>query len=418
MALWNVSGRVVNDADEGVRIPEHALRLPEYNLSYQYDQPVQWESWQGGDTPQGVQRSAPGYIPQLLAWADASEAGTLKPYERAAWEELQSQARAVPLRDVSGAYGGWGAKPDDPTGQRLLNVNSPDIGTFMLTVREKMKNGTATPQERSLFQETARTAADWDFRASVPQESDANPFGMGDQLFGALFTLGLGATGGLAAAPLLAGGASLGTTLGSLGTLAGTAGSIGNLVAPAIDQDWWSRLTQGLGAAGGIAGGVGGLANLWGTGIQGLGDAARLASNAGRVVGGVGGLADSDWLRQGAGYLSAAGGLGSGAETLSTMLGSGVTDLTDAARLARGLGQVGGAVGQVTGNRPLGQAAGVLGLGGRLGSGVQGLLGAAGQAQQRGTAPVPRTMNDTDWLRWQGNQGPWHQNATPVLWNL
>ena len=124
-------------------------------------------------------QGATGYIPQLLAWADAAEAGTLKPYEREQWEQLQSQARAVPLRDLSGAYGGWGAKPDDPTAQRLLNVNSPDIGNFMLTVREKMKSGTATPQERALFQETARTAADWDFRASSPQESDANAFGLG-----------------------------------------------------------------------------------------------------------------------------------------------------------------------------------------------------------------------------------------------
>ena len=177
-------------------------------------------------------------------------------------------------------------------------------------------------------------------------------------------------------------------------------------------------MTQGIGAAGGIAGGVGGLANLWGTGIQGLGDAARLASSAGRVVGGVGGLADSDFLRQGGGYLGAAGGLGSGANTIADVFGGNVSDLTDAARLASGLGQVGGAVGQVTGNRPLQQASSLLGLGGRLGGGVQGLLGAAGQAQQRGAAPVPRTMNDADWLRWQGNQGPWQQNATPVLWNL
>ena len=57
-------------------------------------------------------------------------------------------------------------------------------------------------------------------------------------------------------------------------------------------------------------------------------------------------------------------------------------------------------------------------MGGRLGGGVQSLLDSAGQAQQRGTAPVPRTMGDTDWLRWQGNQGPWQQNATPVLWNI
>ena len=52
-----------------------------------------------------------------------------------------------------------------------------------------------------------------------------------------------------------------------------------------------------------------------------------------------------------------------------------------------GLGQVGGAVGRVTGNRPLQQVSGLLGMGSRLGGGVQGLLGAAGQAQQRGMQP-------------------------------
>jgi hypothetical protein len=152
---------------------------------------------------------------------------------------------------------------------------------------------------------------------------------------------------------------------------------------------------------------------VWGTGIQGLGDAARLASSAGRVVGGVGSLADSDWLRQGAGYLSAAGGLGSGANTIADVFGGGVSDLTDAARLASGLGQVGGAVGSLTGNRTLQQASSLLGLGGRLGGGVQNLLGAAGQAQQRGTAPVERTMTDQDWLRWHQQQQP-----QSVLWNL
>ena len=67
---------------------------------------------------------------------------------------------------------------------------------------------------------------------------------------------------------------------------------------------------MGLGAAGGIAGGIGGLANLWSTGVQSLGDAARLASNAGRVVGGVGAIADNDVLRQAGGWLGTAGQLG------------------------------------------------------------------------------------------------------------
>ena len=132
------------------------------------------------------------------------------------------------------------------------------------------------------------------------------------------------------------------------------------------------------------------------------------------MVGGIGTLADSDVLRQGGGYLGAAGQLGSGAQTIADVFGGGVSNLTDAARLASGLGQVGGAVGRVTGNRPLQQVSGLLGMGARLGGGVQGLLGAAGQAQQRGVqpqaAPVPRTMNDTDWLGQNWRPGPWQQN--------
>ena len=61
---------------------------------------------------------------------------------------------------------------------------------------------------------------------------------------------------------------------------------------------------MGLGAAGGIAGGIGGLANLWRHRRQSLSDAARLASNAGRVVGGVvAAVADNDALKQAGGYL-------------------------------------------------------------------------------------------------------------------
>jgi hypothetical protein len=55
---------------------------------------------------------------------------------------------------------------------------------------------------------------------------------------------------------------------------------------------------------------------------------------------------------------------------------------------------VAGAAGKATGNRPLQQAAGLLGLGSRLGGNVQGLLGQANQAQQRG-----RALTDEDWLR-------------------
>ena len=231
--------------------------------------------------------------------------------------------------------------------------------------------------------------------------------------------VGLGASGGLAAAPLAAGGAGLSTTLGSLGSLAGTAGQVGGLIGQGTGQEWLADLGKYLGAAGGIAGGVGGLSNLWSSGINSLGDAARLASNAGRVVGGIGTLADSDVLRQGAGYLGAAGQLGSGVETIRDVFGGGVSNLTDAARLASGFGQVGGAVGRVTGNRPLQQVSGLLGLGSRLGGNVGGLLGAAASsaACSRGSAPVQRTMNDQDWLGQNWQPGPWQQPQS-ALWNL
>ena len=162
----------------------------------------------------------------------------------------------------------------------------------MLALRDKMQAGTATPQEKALYGQVRGMAEDWDYRATAPQESDANAFGLGNNLFDALFMVGLGASGGLAAAPLAAGGAGLGTTLGSLGSLAGTAGQVGGLIGQGTGQDWLADLGKYLGAAGGIAGGVGGLSNLWSSGIDSLGDAARLASNAGRVVGGIGTLAD------------------------------------------------------------------------------------------------------------------------------
>ena len=278
------------------------------------------------------------------------------------------------------------------------------------------------------------------------------PSVLGNNLFDALFVLGLGATGGLAGGALAAGAGGLGSTLGSLGTLAGTAGSLGNLVAPAVDAEWFSRLTQGLGAAGGIAGGVGGLTNLWSTGINSLGDAARLASNAGRVTGGLGTLSDSDVLRQAGGYLGAAGQLGGGVDTLSNVLGGGVKDLTDAARLASGVGQVAGAAGRVTGNRPLQQAAGLLGLGGRW---VATCRACSGQRTRRSSAayrhpqpgpphhgrcrlaaldgttrpvagacgatirplePLGREWSMAEWWEWTGEPGPWQANEAPDLW--
>jgi hypothetical protein len=342
--------------------------------------------------PEGDQQAIsynPGYAEELLALRGKVESGQASAWDREWFQQQVNAAMGIPLRDVSRlTYNAGDEAPDRVSG------GSPDLGRLLLTLQDRMRSGTATPQERDLFKTTYTNLANQHWRASVPQESDAQPFGIGDNLIGALGTLALGATGGLAAAPLAAGGAGLTTTLGSLGTLAGVAGTAASTLGSEMDEEWLQKLGLGLGAAGGIAGGVGGLAKLWSSGVTSLSDAARLASTAGRVVGGVGAVADNDVLREAGGWLGTAGQLGSGVDTISNVFGDGVGNLTDAARLASGVGQVAGAAGKATGNRPLQQAAGLLGLGSRLGGNVQGLLGQANQAQQRG-----RALTDEDWLR-------------------
>ena len=353
-------------------------------------------TWSGYGVPGGADLGldySTGYLPGLLDLRAAVQSGAATAQERERYARQVQQAQAIPLRDVSGLTYDAGSSG---TGQTLSGA-SPDLGGIMLQLAEKLEKGTATAQERDLFRTTESLLRDQNWRASVPQPSDAfNP--LGDQFFGALGTLALGATGGLAAAPLAAGGAGLTTTLGSLGTLAGIGGTAAGALGQEMDIDWLRKAGLGLGAAGGIAGGIGGLANLASTGVNSLSDAARLASNAGRVVGGVGRLSNNDILRQAGGYLGMAGQLGGGVDTIANVLGGeGVNSLTDAARLARGLGQVASVAGRVTGNRPTQQASQMLGLAstlGSLGGGVGGLLSAA-QGVQRGAVPFA----PVDWLR-------------------
>ena len=346
-------------------------------------------------TPEGDQQAvsySPGYAIDLLNLRQRVQQGQATPLEREEYARQARAARAVPMRDVSALTFNAGDEAPD-----RLSGGSPDIAHIMLTLEDKLRQGTATPQESDLFKTAYSLLADQHWRASVPQASDAfNP--LGDQFFGALGTLALGATGGLAAAPLAAGGATAATTLGSLGTLAGIGGTAAGALGQEMDIDWLRKAGLGLGAAGGIAGGIGGLANLASTGVNSLSDAARLASNAGRVVGGVGRLSNNDVLRQAGGYLGMAGQLGGGIDTMANILGGqGVNSLSDAARLARGLGQVASVAGRVSGNRPTQQASNMLGLAstlGSLGGGVRGLLGAA-QGVQRGAVPFA----PVDWLR-------------------
>ena len=78
-------------------------------------------------------------------------------------------------------------------------------------------------------------------RQSAPQESDANPFGLGDNLFGALFTLGLGATADSRRPRWRRVARRLGTTLGSLGTLGRHGGQVGGMIGGATGQDWLAQ---------------------------------------------------------------------------------------------------------------------------------------------------------------------------------
>ena len=371
---------------------------------YQYSREDYTTSTPEGDV--GAISYSPGYAIDLLGLRQKVESGQASPWER---ENYQNQARAAmstPMRDPRALQ--YNAGEDAPD---RLSGGSPDLGRLMLTLQDKMRSGQASPQESELFKTAYTLLADQNWRASVPQASDANAFGMGNNLFDALGILALGASGGLAGGALAAGGAGLGSTLGSLGTLAGTAGTGASVLGQATDQEWLQRLGMGLGAAGGIAGGIGGLTNLAGSGIHSLSDAARLASNAGRVVGGIGSVADNDILKQAGGWLGTAGQLGGGVENLRNLLGGTGGSLQGVMGLLKPLQRIAGQFMQPGGGRPeadQGTQAGPRPVAtapqrpmsmepasqGGGPSGIQSLLQAAQQAQHRGGP-----LTDQDWLR-------------------
>jgi hypothetical protein len=357
MSLYFVPGKGVVD-DQAERVPEYgSLTLPggqrlewgdkgverigTYRNREQYGtQEFQWDPVRQVFSG-GMAQNAPGYLTELLGRLDRQRAGQLTPDEAAELRAWQERARAIPTRDLAaltagwqtGEPGGWGTANPDWWGR--LDPGSPDAGPIMLGIRDKMDAGTATPQERQLFQQVAGMAADWNERASVPQASDAfNP--LGDQLFGALGVLGLGATGGLAAAPLFAGGAGLATTLGSLGTVSGIAGTGAGVLGQALDQPWLRNIGLGLGVAGGLAGGIGGLTNVLSGGVKSLSDAARLAQSAGKITGALGRIPGADPLQQASQYLGLAGQLGQGASGVADLFGG------DGRALGSVLGGLGG----------------------------------------------------------------------------
>lgn len=275
MAYWNVYGQVVDDSQEGARIPEGAVRLPEYRNIAQYGaDSFMWDPasrFMGGR----IAETAPGYVTALLGLRERVRAGQAQDYEAEQYRQWEAQARAIPARDLGTLTAGWqgeregqwtegGWQAGNQDWWTSLDPGSPDVGPIMLQLVEKLERGSATPQERELYQQVYGMAADWDWRASVPQASDAfNP--LGDQFFGALGMIGLGAGAGAALAPLAAG---AGLTLGSAAGLAGTAGSIGGMLGQATDQDWLTKASMALG----IAGGAAGLGSLLQNGITSVGD--------------------------------------------------------------------------------------------------------------------------------------------------
>jgi hypothetical protein len=358
VALWYVPGQgLVDDSQEGVSIPEPGEivlpngekitwgiagteRLPEYTLPAQFgDTPFQWRP--GAHTQEwlpGLSSYAVGYIPQLIDWSEAAQAGTLQPFEREQYEQMRQQAMAIPTRDISQLEAGYPG--DEGDWGRYLTPSSPDAGAIMLTLRDKIQGGQATEQERGLYDTFLAQMREQNWRASVPQPSDAfNP--LSNEFFLALGALG-GAVGGAGAfgafAPVAGaagGGAAAASatpsllgiptsTLSTLGAIGSYGGMGANLLGAATQQPWLQKLGLALGVGGGLAGGLAGLGNVFSTGVQNVGDVARLASSAGRLTGALGRATGIEPLQQASRYLGLGAQVG--------QLGGGVASLLGAAQ--------------------------------------------------------------------------------------
>ena len=364
MTLYWQNGQVLDDGQEGVHIRQGAEPLAQYHRP---DTPAYTNS--RGEITRGTERftwdpsrrvyagEAGGgvdFLPWLMGQMGQTPTNALQEAEQAEWRKSVEAARAIPTRDIQALTAGWGGQsPEDDDWWTSLNPLSPDAAPIALRLREHMDAGTASAQERQLYGDLMEMAYGWQQRASKPDPW--NP--LGDQLFGALGTLALGATGGLAGGALAAGG-GLASTIGSLGTLSGIAGTGASVLGQATDQPWLSKAGQVLGAVGGLAGGASGLANLWGTGINSLSDAARLASSAGKVTGALGSATGVPGLQQAGSYLGLAGNLGQAGSDLSAgNLGAGVPRLLSVLGQGRGIAQrlAGGqedAPGRPQGQRP------------------------------------------------------------------
>ena len=377
--------------------------MAEYRNELQYGrQDFEWDpatrTFSGG-----IQENSPAYLTELLGYRDRERAGQAMPWEAEQYQRWEQEARAIPTRDIATLQAGWqgdlqgtwdegGWREGNQEWWNWLDPGSPDSGPVMLAIRDKMDKGEASDQERQLYEQTLNMANDWNYRASVPQESDANPFGMGDQFMMALSALtsavggagafgafGAGAAGGLGAGAAAGAGAAssspslLGiplSTLSTIGTGAGYGSQLTGMIGGATDQDWLQQISRGLGVTSGLAGGLAGIGGVINSGVTSLTDAARLASSAGRLTGAVGQATDYAPLQQAASYLGRIGQVGGLAGRL---LPESFTDWSG-------------------GNAPT-------------------LAGIAPQAAT--PTPIPRTMSDQDWLRWSGRAGPWNENAAP-----
>src|SRR5262245_59226219 len=120
-------------------------------------------TWSGYGLPGGQDLGldyATGYLPALLDLRAAVHGGRATDQERARYQQLVQAAQAIPLRDAAQLTyhaGGTG------TGQTLSGA-SPDLGGLMLQLADKMDAGTATDQERALYQTTERALREQDWR--------------------------------------------------------------------------------------------------------------------------------------------------------------------------------------------------------------------------------------------------------------
>ena len=252
------------------------------NRAHYQGQAFDWDPanrvWSGG-----IQETSPGYLPMLFQYQQLVRSGQAKDYEAEQYRDWEQAARALPTRDIStlkagwqGQYGGqWGDdgwQEGNPDWWSYLDPFSPDVGPIMLQLKDKLDAGTATRHERDLYSQVMGMASDWNWRASVPQASDAfNP--LGDNLVGALGMLGMGAGAGAALAPLYAG---AGLTLGSAAGLAGTAGGFTSMMGEATGNEALSK----AGGALSMLGGLSGMGNILSKGISSIGDVLSLGKGA------------------------------------------------------------------------------------------------------------------------------------------